>query len=103
MIDVGTGAGFPGLVLKIAKPEIKLTLLDSLNKRINFLKDVCEKVDINDVEFVHSRAEDGGKNRDYRGKFDTDCAFGVVYSVFETRRLLPCFERSVGRAGSKGR
>jgi len=71
VIDVGTGAGFPGLVLKIAKPEIKLTLLDSLNKRINFLKDVCEKVDINDVEFVHSRAEDGGKNRDYRGKFDT--------------------------------
>ena len=53
VIDVGTGAGFPGLVLKIAKPEIKLTLLDSLNKRINFLKDVCEKVDINDVEFVN--------------------------------------------------
>ena len=71
VIDVGTGAGFPGLVLKIAKPEIKLTLLDSLNKRINFLKDVCEKVDINDVEFVHLRAEDGGKNRDYRGQFDT--------------------------------
>lgn len=71
VIDVGTGAGFPGLVLKIAKPEIKLTLLDSLNKRINVLKDISEKLSINDIEFIHSRAEDCGKNKAYRAKFDT--------------------------------
>lgn len=69
VIDVGTGAGFPGLVLKIAKPDIELTLLDSLNKRINFLKDVCEKTDTDGVEFIHARAEDAG--RMYRAKFDT--------------------------------
>ena len=89
VIDVGTGAGFPGLVLKIAKPEIKLTLLDSLNKRINFLKDVCEKVDINDVEFVHSRAEDGGKNRDYRGKFDTVVSRAVANLTVLSEWCIP--------------
>lgn len=89
VIDVGTGAGFPGLVLKIAKPEIKLTLLDSLNKRINFLKDVCEKVDINDVEFVHLRAEDGGKNRDYRGKFDTVVSRAVANLTVLSEWCIP--------------
>ena len=89
VIDVGTGAGFPGLVLKIAKPEIKLTLLDSLNKRINFLKDVCEKVGINDVEFVHSRAEDGGKNRDYRGKFDTVVSRAVANLTVLSEWCIP--------------
>lgn len=71
VIDVGTGAGFPGLVLKIANPEIELTLLDSLNKRIVFLNDVCERLSICDVETVHVRAEDGGRDRKYRGQFDT--------------------------------
>ncbi|NDO18239.1 16S rRNA (guanine(527)-N(7))-methyltransferase RsmG [Lachnospiraceae bacterium MD329] len=71
VIDVGTGAGFPGLVLKIAKTEIELTLIDSLQKRINFLNDVCARLEIKDVETVHTRAEDGGRNRLYRGQFDT--------------------------------
>jgi len=71
VIDVGTGAGFPGLVLKIAKPEIELTLLDSLNKRINFLQDVSSQLDLEGIEFVHSRAEDGGQNATLRGSFDT--------------------------------
>lgn len=70
VIDVGTGAGFPGLVLKIAKPEIELTLLDSLNKRINFLNEVCAGLEIN-AETIHARAEDGGRNPALRGKFDT--------------------------------
>ena len=71
VIDVGTGAGFPGLVLKIAKPEIGLTLLDSLNKRISFLQEVSSQLELEGIEFVHSRAEDGGQNAALRGSFDT--------------------------------
>ena len=66
LIDVGTGAGFPGLPLKICLQNIKLTLLDSLNKRINFLQEVSNTVNLKDVEFIHGRAEDFGKNSDYR-------------------------------------
>lgn len=70
VIDVGTGAGFPGLVLKILKPEIKICLLDSLNKRIGFLNEVVNQLGLKDVEMVHARAEDGAQNKSYREKFD---------------------------------
>lgn len=70
VIDVGTGAGFPGLPVKIAQPEIKLTLLDSLNKRINFLEEVCSQLKLEEVVCIHSRAEDGGSNKEYREKYD---------------------------------
>ncbi len=58
LLDVGTGAGFPGLVLKIVFPNLKVTLVDSLNKRITFLKLVIEKLDLKDIEAVHARAEE---------------------------------------------
>ena len=70
IIDVGTGAGFPGIPLKIAFPDINITLLDSLNKRINFLKEVSLELKLENVEFIHGRSEDFGRNPQYREKFD---------------------------------
>lgn len=70
VIDVGTGAGFPGIPLKIAFPKLKIVLLDSLNKRINFLNRVIETLELTDVETIHGRAEDFGRNPQYREQFD---------------------------------
>jgi len=70
VIDVGTGAGFPGLALKIAYPNLEVTLLDSLNKRINFLNAVIEKLGLTGVATVHGRAEDFAKPDKLREKFD---------------------------------
>lgn len=78
LIDVGTGAGFPGLPLKIALKDLNVTLLDSLNKRINFLKEVCKNIDISDVEFIHGRAEDFGQDENYREKYDIATARAVA-------------------------
>lgn len=89
VIDVGTGAGFPGLVLKIAKPEIELTLLDSLNKRINFLNSACEELNIDGVECVHARAEDGGRGRQYRSGFDTVVSRAVANLTVLSEWCLP--------------
>ena len=77
VIDVGTGAGFPGIVLKIARPDIKLTLLDSLNKRINFLNEVLKALNL-EAETIHARAEEGGQNKLLREKFDFATARAVA-------------------------
>ena len=66
VIDVGTGAGFPGIPLKIAFPELNITLMDSLNKRLKFLDEVIDELGLQDIHTVHSRAEDGGRNNDLR-------------------------------------
>lgn len=78
IIDVGTGAGFPGVVLKIAMPELSLTLLDSLNKRLNFLNEVSTALGLKDVKTVHGRAEDAGRDTKLREKFDISCARAVA-------------------------
>ena len=69
-IDVGTGAGFPGLALKIAYPQLRMTLLDSLNKRIQFLDAVIDKLALTEIETIHGRAEDYAKAGKLREKFD---------------------------------
>ncbi len=86
VIDVGTGAGFPGFVLKILKPEIELTLLDSLLKRINFLKTVGEDLGV-DATYIHSRAEDGA--RMHREKYDTVVSRAVANMTVLSELCLP--------------
>lgn len=76
LIDVGTGAGFPGVPLSILRPDCKLTLLDSLNKRLVFLDAVCKELGIT-ADLVHLRAEEGGRNPQYRDTFDVATARAV--------------------------
>lgn len=89
IIDVGTGAGFPGLPLKIFRPDLKLTLFDSLNKRILFLKEVSHKLGINDIEFIHSRAEDGGRNKQHREQYDIVVSRAVARLSVLSELCLP--------------
>lgn len=69
LVDIGTGAGFPGIPLKIMRPDIKLTLLDSLNKRLIFLEEVCKAINLK-ADIIHARAEELSQNPEYREKFD---------------------------------
>lgn len=70
VIDIGTGAGFPGIPLKIAYPEVEFVLLDSLNKRIKFLDEVIEELGLEKIRTIHGRAEDFAQNKEYRENFD---------------------------------
>lgn len=88
LVDVGTGAGFPGLPMKIYRPDIKLTLLDSLNKRVNFLSAVCGEIGIS-AECVHQRAEEGGRRQEFRGKFDFAAARAVAAMPVLAEYCLP--------------
>lgn len=87
VIDVGTGAGFPGVPLKIVRPDIKLTLLDSLQKRINFLNQLLELLEIKNVIKVHSRAEDYTKEK--REKFDIATSRAVASIPTLSEYLIP--------------
>jgi len=89
LIDVGTGAGFPGVPLKIAVPSLRVTLLDSLNKRINFLNELTESLKLKDVECIHSRAEEAGKNKLYREKYDVCVSRAVANLATLAEYCLP--------------
>lgn len=89
LADVGTGAGFPGIPLKILRPDLKITLVDSLNKRINFLNEVINKLNLVNIETVHSRIEDFGKNKKYRESFDFVTARAVANLAVLSEYLLP--------------
>lgn len=89
VIDVGTGAGFPGLVLKIAYPNLKITLLDSLNKRVQFLNEVIKQLDLKGIETIHGRAEDFAKAGMLREKFDLCVSRAVANLSTLTEYCLP--------------
>lgn len=89
LIDVGTGAGFPSIPVKIVRPDIKLCLLDSLNKRLVFLKEVVDRLSFNDVQIVHSRAEDGARNAQLREKFDFATSRAVAQLNVLSEYCLP--------------
>ncbi|MEE3450625.1 MAG: 16S rRNA (guanine(527)-N(7))-methyltransferase RsmG [Acutalibacteraceae bacterium] len=89
VIDIGTGAGFPGVPMKIARPDINLTLLDSLNKRINFLNDIVLLSDELKSEAIHGRAEDFSKLNEYREKYDIAVSRAVANLAALTEYCLP--------------
>lgn len=89
LIDVGTGAGFPGIPLKISRPDLKITLVDSLNKRINFLQEVIKDLGLENISAIHSRVEETGRNKLYREKFDYCTSRAVANLAVLAEYMLP--------------
>lgn len=77
LADIGTGAGFPGIPLKIVRPDLRISLIDSLNKRLSFLQEVISRLDLQDVSLWHSRAEDAARQRQHRERYDVVTARAV--------------------------
>lgn len=89
VVDVGTGAGFPGIPIKITRENVKVTLVDSLNKRILFLQEVIKKLDLRNIETLHYRAEEFGQNKKYRESFDIATSRAVANLSTLVEYLLP--------------
>lgn len=89
VIDIGTGAGFPGIPLKIMKENTKITLLDSLNKRINFLNIVIETLNLRNIKAIHGRAEEIARNKLYREKYDVAVSRAVANLSTLSEYMLP--------------
>lgn len=89
IIDVGSGAGFPGIPIKIVNSDIKVVLLDSLNKRINFLDKVIKELELKDIKTIHGRAEDFAKDKNYREKFDIATSRAVANMTVLSEFCMP--------------
>lgn len=89
IIDVGTGAGFPGIPIKICREDTQITLLDSLNKRVLFLQEVINKLDLKNIEAIHGRAEEVARNNKYREKFDVVTSRAVANMSTLTEYMIP--------------
>ncbi|MGN0666241.1 MAG: 16S rRNA (guanine(527)-N(7))-methyltransferase RsmG [Huintestinicola sp.] len=101
VIDVGTGAGFPGMAMKLYRPDISITLMDSLNKRINFLNEVAAQTNIK-CDNVHMRAEEGGQNKKYREQYDFAAARAVAALPVLAEYCLPFVKKGGYFAAMKG-
>jgi 16S rRNA (guanine527-N7)-methyltransferase len=93
LLDVGTGAGFPGIPLKIAAPRLKVTLMDGTGKKVTFLREIVAKLGLNQVEVVQGRAEEMGNSPSYRGQFDLVTARAVASLNTLVEYLLPFVRR----------
>ncbi|GCD09434.1 16S rRNA (guanine(527)-N(7))-methyltransferase RsmG [Clostridium tagluense] len=89
IIDIGTGGGFPGIPMKIIKPEINIVLLDSLNKRINFLNEVIKELQLKNIKAIHGRAEDFAQEAQYREKFDVAVSRAVANLTVLSEFCIP--------------
>ncbi|MEC0093770.1 16S rRNA (guanine(527)-N(7))-methyltransferase RsmG [Paenibacillus macquariensis] len=89
LADIGSGAGFPGIPLKICFPDLKLTIIDSLNKRISFLKNIVEQLGLSGVELIHGRAEEWGQRQGYRDHYDLVTARAVAKLALLNEFCLP--------------
>ena len=89
LVDVGTGAGFPGVPLSIMNPTLKITLVDSLNKRLIFLQEVVKELNLKNIEIVHARAEEFGQNKNCREKFDIATSRAVANLATLSEYLVP--------------
>lgn len=89
VLDIGTGAGFPGIPLKIISSDTNFTLVDSLNKRIIFLNEVCDKLKLDKIENIHSRAEELAKNKKYREQYDIVTSRAVARLASLVEYMLP--------------
>lgn len=89
IIDIGTGGGFPGIPMKIIKPEVNIVLLDSLNKRIIFLNEVIKQLDLKNIKTIHGRAEDFALEKQYREKFDVAVSRAVANLTVLSEYCIP--------------
>lgn len=102
IIDIGTGAGFPGIPLKILNNSLKITLMDSLNKRIIFLNNVIDELKLNNIEAIHARAEELARNKNYREKYDISTSRAVANLSTLSEYMLPFVKKDGIAISMKG-